>query len=193
MSENAFKKLKQFRALNKDEVKSILDLVERKKFHVAQIAGDSKLDKPSRTYRSAEVSNLHFSESPALYKLTMKLVEIVEKFYKTPISNYTSHYQLIRYETGDFYKKHEDVTEKKSPKRVLSVVFFLSDPLEYEGGYLRVYSGEKSIRMPQESGTGVIFPSTMLHEVTPVTAGTRFVLVTWLKDFAPAENNNEPL
>lgn len=191
MTEFSFDQVKQFKALDKEEVQTILDLAGRKKFNVAAISGDSKLDKPSRTYRSAEVSNLNFNELPALYKLSMKIVEVVERFYKKPISNYTAPYQFLKYEVGDFYKIHEDVTQKKSPKRVLSIVFFLSDPSDYEGGYLRIYSKERSMRVAQIAGTGVIFPSPMLHEVTPVTSGTRFVLVTWLKDFPSGDEKSE--
>lgn len=65
-------------------------------------------------------------------------------------------------------------------KRKISIVVQLSDPNEYEGGDLLLHTKNKPYPIPKGFGTCVAFPSWMLHEVTPVTSGTRRTLVCWV-------------
>ncbi len=63
----------------------------------------------------------------------------------------------------------------------LSITVFLNDPDDYEGGELCIQEqmGETSIKRP--AGHAIIYPSSSLHCVKPVTAGQRLVAVTWLQ------------
>jgi PKHD-type hydroxylase len=79
------------------------------------------------------------------------------------------------------YKAHVDPLNWNIPhNRKLSVVLQLSDPSEYEGGELRLYSSQEPIIIHKEKGYVVTFPSYTLHEVTPVTKGERYSLVAWV-------------
>ena len=98
--------------------------------------------------------------------------------------------QLLVYGPGGHYKPHVDGEGRwvnaegqegwrKSLDRDLSVVYFLNDA--FEGGEL-VFPALGLVIKPQ-AGTMVCFPSTheYLHGVSPVTAGQRLSLVTWLR------------
>ena len=98
--------------------------------------------------------------------------------------------QLLVYGLGGHYKPHVDGEGKwvnneglagwrKSLDRDLSVIYFLND--EFEGGEL-IFPALGLVIKPQ-AGTLVCFPSThqYLHGVSPVTAGQRLSLVTWLR------------
>jgi PKHD-type hydroxylase len=63
----------------------------------------------------------------------------------------------------------------------LSVTLFLADPDEYDGGELVVedYYGSHEVKLP--AGHLVLYPSTSLHMVTPVTRGTRVASFFWLQ------------
>jgi PKHD-type hydroxylase len=183
-------------ALTKEECRKIIELAGNLKFKVATIFSEKSSKDAARDYRSAEVTSLSVDHNEITNKLIVSIIKEVESFYRTPISNYCTSFQLIRYGVGDFYKVHRDVYKKNiHPKRVLSVIVFLSDQNDYEGGHVRFYNNDgKSFRIDQKPGTVVIFPSDMKHEVTTVTNGTRFVLVTWLKDFPLQEESiNEPV
>jgi PKHD-type hydroxylase len=79
------------------------------------------------------------------------------------------------------YQSHIDQIEWKTPhNRKLSVVVQLSDPSEYEGGELRLYTSHEPTPIHKEEGMVVMFPSYTLHEVTPVTKGERYSLVAWV-------------
>ena len=101
--------------------------------------------------------------------------------------------QFLRYETGDFFVAHQDgntpLIHDQSRFRKISVVLFLSaqsdDPLPgtYGGGSLVLhghYSGPP-LRVPVAASPGalVAFRAETTHEVTPVTHGERFTIVSW--------------
>jgi PKHD-type hydroxylase len=62
----------------------------------------------------------------------------------------------------------------------LSVSIQLTDPSEYEGGDLYLYDEDKGMLMNKSQGTLILFPSFVLHEVTPITKGERNSLVAWI-------------
>ena len=66
------------------------------------------------------------------------------------------------------------------PVRKLSISIQLTNPEEYEGGELYLYNDDKGTLMDKTQGTLILFPSYVLHEVMPVTKGTRNSLVTWV-------------
>ena len=57
----------------------------------------------------------------------------------------------------------------------------LADPDGYQGGalVLESSSGEEAFRLP--AGHALVYPSTLLHRVEPVTAGERLVAVGWIE------------
>lgn len=66
--------------------------------------------------------------------------------------------------------------------RKLSFSLQLSDEDEYEGGDLLFYrfKANSPLYAPKKKGMIVIFPSWTIHEVAPVTKGTRYSLVGWV-------------
>jgi len=81
------------------------------------------------------------------------------------------------------YGWHQDVGGGFMSKRKLSMVVQLSDPSEYEGGNFQFFKGgnpENAEIAPKDKGYIFIFPSYMMHRVTPVTSGVRKSLVLWL-------------
>lgn len=84
---------------------------------------------------------------------------------------------------GDTYGVHIDHIGAMggSLHRKLSFTIQLSDSSEYEGGDLKLY--HTTINNPRiatkKKGSITFFYSHILHEVTPVTGGTRKSLVGW--------------
>lgn len=81
---------------------------------------------------------------------------------------------------GGHYDWHLDRGGLGIAPRKLSAVIQLSDPNEYEGGDLQLYVGSEPTNIKKQKGLVVVFPSFVLHRVTPVTGGTRRSLVAWL-------------
>ena len=56
----------------------------------------------------------------------------------------------------------------------------LSDGDDYEGGDFEM-RGSTTPEGQRDRGSVIIFPSYLVHRVTPVSAGTRRSLVTWIE------------
>jgi PKHD-type hydroxylase len=63
----------------------------------------------------------------------------------------------------------------------LSVTLFLAEPDEYDGGELIVEDNYGSHEVKLPAGDLVLYPSTSLHMVTPVTRGARVASFFWLQ------------
>ena len=105
-----------------------------------------------------------------------------EVFFKFNLSSIHACVQYTVYDssyTGQ-YGWHMDVGSDNSWRK-LSVVVQLSDPSEYEGGELQIQTSfTVPVSVEKEKGMVVVFPSYLLHQVTPVTKGTRRTLVLWV-------------
>ena len=82
---------------------------------------------------------------------------------------------------GEGYGRHVDNAWMAAGRSDLSFTVFLSEPDAYCGGalVLETSSGEEAFRLP--AGHAVVYPSTQLHRVEPVTAGERLVAVGWIE------------
>ena len=82
------------------------------------------------------------------------------------------------------YGWHQDFGPDNMCLRKVSLTVQLSDPSEYEGGDLEISKGglseDSGYKMHRGKGTVVIFPSYMMHRVTPITRGTRRSFVLWV-------------
>ena len=63
----------------------------------------------------------------------------------------------------------------------LSFTLFLTDPETYEGGELVVHAAGLTQAIKGQAGELVLYPSSSIHEVRPVTRGTRIVCVGWIE------------
>jgi PKHD-type hydroxylase len=92
---------------------------------------------------------------------------------------------LARYEPGMRYGVHADAAFIPLPNGPLrsdmSGTLWIADPSGYEGGELTIHLGSEKLSVKGEPGSMVVYPSTTLHEVTPVTSGQRLVLITFIE------------
>ena len=86
-------------------------------------------------------------------------------------------YNLLRYETGQFYTTHCD--DYKDDPRVLSCTVSLND--DYDGGEFSFFNDEMLVRT--NTGGVICFPSNFMypHGVREVVGGTRYAIVTWFR------------
>lgn len=70
---------------------------------------------------------------------------------------------------------------KQSIRTDVSLTLFLSEPDEYEGGELIVEDTYGSHEVKLDAGDAILYPSTSLHRVEPVTQGARIAAFTWIQ------------
>jgi PKHD-type hydroxylase len=98
------------------------------------------------------------------------------------LTDFRESAQIARYGAEDqgHFDWHADVGQgPAAARRKLTVVVQLSAPDGYGGGALEVRPSTAVLTAPRDRGTMAVFPSPMLHRVTPVTAGERFSLTLW--------------
>jgi PKHD-type hydroxylase len=83
--------------------------------------------------------------------------------------------RFVSYGPGQSYGAHTDEPVSASGRADLSFTILLQEPIA--GGVL-VVDGE---RVHLGAGQIVIYPSTLVHEVTEVSEGTRIALVGWIE------------
>jgi PKHD-type hydroxylase len=101
-----------------------------------------------------------------------------------------------KYEPGMEYGTHVDTPlmgHGATMRSDLSLTVFLSDPSSYDGGELTVETGvgEQTVKLPP--GWAVVYTSTTLHRVRPVTRGARLVGLSWVQSFVKDEGMREIL
>jgi PKHD-type hydroxylase len=85
------------------------------------------------------------------------------------------------YDNGGHYDWHIDMSAGYPlNQRKISMTVQLSDESEYDGGNFEIMRGREVEQLPKGKGNVVIFPSYLLHRITPVTRGVRKSLVLWL-------------
>jgi PKHD-type hydroxylase len=92
-----------------------------------------------------------------------------------------------RYSDGGNYGMHVDAAMMQIPdtnitmRSDLSVTLFLSEPDEYDGGELEIVgpSGMQAVKLA--AGDMILYPSSSLHRVNPVTRGTRIASFFWIQ------------
>jgi PKHD-type hydroxylase len=94
--------------------------------------------------------------------------------------------QLGKYIDGGFYDWHMDTfaPDEGNFQRKLSCVVQLTDPDTYEGGDLVLKTGKNDTDLytfTRKRGSVIVFPSMVYHKVTPVTRGTRYSAVAWMR------------
>ena len=88
--------------------------------------------------------------------------------------------KFLKYNIGGHYDWHIDIGSDRHNNRKLAFVIPLSKPEEYEGGELIIKTSSRDSSIPLEQGKIILFPAFLLHKVTPVTHGKRYVIAGWL-------------
>jgi len=79
--------------------------------------------------------------------------------------------------TGGFFRPHRDNLTPATAHRVFALTLNLND--DYDGGQLRFPEYGNQLYRP-DAGAALVFSCAHLHEVLDVTAGRRFVLLSFL-------------
>ena len=103
---------------------------------------------------------------------------------------------MARYEPGMTYGWHVDeaLFPSNPPMRSdLSCTVWLTAPQSYDGGELTIQLGEQLLSWKGDAGDAILYPSTTIHQVAPVTRGVRLVGITWIQSWVADAHERELL
>ena len=179
--------LKIEQVISKENCKKMISYMDKNcktKAEVMSRGGKAETDTKTRDVLSHWLNPNDYG-APPYYK-------IVEDAIKEAMIKYSKHIKflgrlhlheinLLKYEKGNFYIKHVD--QSSSLNRTLSIIINLNE--EYEGGdvlFFNPVTGMIYSKADLKAGDIILFPSNFLypHQVTPITKGVRYSIVSWL-------------
>jgi PKHD-type hydroxylase len=170
-------------AFTSQELDSIVALGDSLRLEKAVLVygeGGSSADDPSRITRTAWMGRAE--QTAWIYERIERVIRTVNKdIWRFELSGFSDLFQYTVYygDEGGHFDWHVDQIRQPAHRR-LSASLQLSDPADYEGCDLEIQGGAKPVAMPRTRGALVVFPSYVLHRVTPISAGTRKALVVWV-------------
>ncbi len=127
-------------------------------------------------------------ESPVFGPLSKKIADALRRhpmFVAAALPKHILPPMFNRYENGGHYGNHIDnaiQTDRFSGQQIrtdVSTTVFLSEPEEYEGGELIAEDSYGCHEVKLAAGDAIVYPSTSLHRVEPVTRGARIASFLW--------------
>jgi PKHD-type hydroxylase len=106
--------------------------------------------------------------------------QLNDKVWQFDVSGFSEDFQYTIYQgsEGGHYDWHIDQGDF-AKRRKLSLSLQLSDPAQYEGCDLQFRAGNRIDTASRARGAAIVFPSYVLHRVTPITRGVRKSVVVW--------------
>lgn len=167
-------------AFSKEECEWIIGYSKAYQSHVAEVGVESNHVNP--VIRESNITWLNpTKEFNWVYdRLSAVVIQLNHDNFRFDLFGFQEGLQFTEYNApSGHYGKHVDMIHG-GPIRKLSLTMQLTDPSEYEGGNLELHYGNKPAIMEKKQGSIIVFPSGALHEVTPVTKGTRHSIVGWI-------------
>lgn len=167
--------------LTPEECEKIIKYGKKQGLQKGKIGIGEKL-KEEVSYRNSNITFLlPGKDMEFLYrKLTDGVINLNKKYFQFDLFGFIEGLQFTEYKApSGRYGKHLD-SVFKGQIRKLSLVLQLSDPADYEGGNLKLYDDEKGLSIKRNRGSLYMFPSFIMHEVVPITKGTRYSIVAWI-------------
>lgn len=151
----------------------------------AETIGDGAYQK-IRTNQLMEITHLaHVAENSVLQNIhnqfNLALLAASNPYllrYKLKERLWHEGYSLLKYSEGEQYHGHYDGGTDTG--RAISALLYLND--DYEGGELEFPHFD--VKIKPQAGMLILFPSNFayFHIAHPVTKGTKYGLVTWIRD-----------
>jgi len=139
---------------------------------------------PNHSIRKSEIKWIPVDkEYEWIYRTCTDIINLANYEYFNYDLTFLEPMQFTKYDCDNaFFKKHIDASNDivNGTVRKLSFSIQLSNSDDYSGGDLILYTSNDGDNAPRERGFATLFNSSILHEVTPVTSGTRYALVGWV-------------
>lgn len=175
--------------LTQTEVGQILQLAQAVKFV------DGRQSNPHNTAKQNLQVEMNQPEAVKLCQIANAAIARNEQIKSFAFPKRIAMPLLSLYQPGMTYGAHADAPYLALPTGPLrsdvSGTLFLEDPASYEGGELAIHLGSETVKVKGEPGSMIIYPSTTLHEVTPVRQGRRLALFTFMESFIADQTQRE--
>ena len=119
-------------------------------------------------------------------KLIMTALNASKLFNRVAFPRRAQPPMINRYGPNMEYGAHIDnalMGKQPALRSDIALTVFISDPADYDGGELAIESEFGRHKVKRPAGQMVVYPSSSLHRVMPVTRGERVVAVSWVESY----------
>lgn len=186
------------------QVPEVLTAEQVKRFRSMLDATDWVDGKVTAGHQSAQVKdNMQLSETnPVAIEIGKEILTALNHnpvFVSAALPKKIFPPLFNRYAGGQSFGNHVDNSVRRINstgeyvRTDLSMTLFLSEPNEYDGGELVIEDtyGSKSVKLP--AGDAILYPSTSLHHVRPVTRGARVSSFFWMQSMVRGDDQRSLL
>ena len=169
---------------NEKEVNYLIELYNNTTFYTASCVVDNERTRVNN-HRSCEQGTIGKGISNIIDKLLPLHQKYAKEELNIPIKELKIDRHLVpfRYEKDNFFNWHADWgDDDENRTRRISSIIQLSNPRDYEGGFLEFWNGTVSSKV---LGTLLIFDSKDTHRVSIITEGIRkscAIFSHWIKE-----------
>lgn len=162
-----------------DAIVALGDQLRLEKATLVYGEGGGSTDDPGRITRTAWMGRA--TQTQWIYERMERAIRAVNNdIYRFDLTGFSDLFQYTVYhgEEGGHFDWHVDQIRQPAHRK-LSASLQLTDPSAYDGCELQIHCGARQETVSRARGALVVFPSYILHRVTPITRGTRKALVVW--------------
>ena len=168
------------------------DIIDRagSDFEKAKINTEEGSGSVSRVNNKTRKTNIHWNNDQDLYDMAFHYMRGANKKSGWNLQvDAAESFQIGQYSTGGHYNWHVDglgseTLDEPNNKllngktRKISMVVWLNE--DFKGGDFQFHSSHlKNNVFKVKQGSIIMFPSWVMHRVTPVKEGTRYSMVSW--------------
>lgn len=172
------------RAFTEEEVEKIREIEELQTFQAGTVSGKLTGAELKKARDSDVFFMNHDENTDWLYQRMSYLIAQANKDHFLYNVDDFGPMQYTKYKKDGHYCWHWDVFFGWQKNiRKISVVVFLNEPEDYEGGEFEIVTNgnlDEIKQLKPLKGDVLFFASWMPHRVLPVTSGERNTLVTWV-------------
>ena len=173
------------------EVESVLELARQAKFI------DGRRSNPHNTTKDNSIGDPNDPMAQKAAQIGLAGLQRSEEARNFVFPQRVAVPSLCRYDAGMKYGAHVDAAYLPLGAQPLrsdvSCTMFISSPGEYQGGELVAHLGSEIVRVKGNAGSAVFYPSTTVHQVVPVSAGERLVIITFIESQIPDQLQRDML
>jgi len=183
------------------EIPDILNPAQLAKIHELLAGAGSQDGRLSAGWAAARVKHneeLHLEprQMQTLVRIVMSSLGHHDSFKSATLPYRIADPIFARYRSGMTYGDHvDDPIMGQGPRfrSDISMTLFLHPPAAYDGGELAIRTsfGERQVKL--DAGDAVVYPSSSLHHVAPVTQGERLVCLLWIQSYVRDAHQRELL
>ena len=169
------------------EIHSVLSPAELAELHsIANSAPfvDGRISNPHSNVKN----NLQLHDRSAAHRSAKIMTDALlrcDDFRNFAFPRFIAPPMITKYSDGMHYGLHHDAAfmplGQTTIRSDISCTIFLTPPEAYDGGELHVRFGTSDINIRLPAGSIILYPSSTLHEVMPVTRGERMVGLSFIQ------------